>query len=72
MRQLLREAQGSAVDAVYEMDAEMNDKDLADLICRALLAIVAAIRKRYDLPTYKGITIEIKESDTIAGVTGYE
>ena len=50
----------------------MNDKDLADIVCRALLAIVAAIRKRYDLPTYKGITIEIKDGDTIAGVTGYE
>ena len=50
----------------------MNDKDLADIICRALLAIVAAIRKRYDLPTYKGVIIEIKESDTIAGVTSYE
>lgn len=49
----------------------MNDKELADLICRALLAIVAAIRKRYDLPTYKGITIEVKEGDTVSGVTGY-
>ena len=49
----------------------MNDKELADIICRSLLAIVAALRKKYDLPTYKGITIEIKESDTIAGVTGY-
>ena len=50
----------------------MNDKDLADIVCRALLAIVAAIRKRYDLPTYKGITIEIKDGDTIAGVASYE
>ena len=52
----------------------MNDKDkeLADLICRALLAIVAALRKRYDLPTYKGITVEVKENDTLAGVTRYE
>ena len=49
----------------------MNDRELADIITRALLAIVAALRKKYDLPTYKGITIEIKESDTIAGVTGY-
>ena len=49
----------------------MTDKQLAELICRALLAIVAALRKRYDLPEYKGFTIEIKESDTLAGVTGY-
>ena len=49
----------------------MTDKQLAELICRALLAIVAAIRKRYELPEYRGITIEVKESDTIAGVTEY-
>ena len=49
----------------------MTDKQLVELICRALLAIVAALRKRYDLPEYKGITIEIKESDTLAGVTNY-
>lgn len=28
----------------------MNDKDLALLICRALIMIVKAIVKRYDLP----------------------
>ena len=50
----------------------MTDKQLAEIICRALLAIVAAIRKRYDLPVYKGITIEIRETDTVVGVTGYE
>ena len=49
----------------------MTDKELAEIVCRALLAIVAAIRKRYDLPVYKGITVEIREGDTIAGVTGY-
>ena len=37
----------------------MSDKHLADLICRALLAIVAAIRKKYELPDYKGITLKI-------------
>lgn len=39
----------------------MTDKQLAEIICRALLAIVAALRKRYDLPEYKGVTIEIKD-----------
>lgn len=37
----------------------MLDKELADLICRGLLMIVAALRKRYDLPSYKNITLEI-------------
>jgi len=37
----------------------MSDKQLADLVCRALLAIVAAIRKRYGLPDYKGISLKI-------------
>lgn len=41
----------------------MSDKELVDVICRALLAIVAALRKRYDLPEYRGITIEIREID---------
>ena len=50
----------------------MTDKQLADVICRALLAIVAAIRKRYDLPTYKGMTVEIHESDSLAGVSDYD
>jgi len=32
------------------MSDEMTDKDLALLICRALIMIVKAIVKRYDLP----------------------
>ncbi len=40
----------------------MSDKQLADVICRALLAIVAAIRKRYDLPVYHGVTISVTET----------
>jgi hypothetical protein len=32
-------------------------KKTADIIIRALLAIVAAIRSEYDLPDYKNITI---------------
>lgn len=31
-----------------------------DLICRALLAIVAALQEEYHLPKYRGITIEVK------------
>lgn len=34
-------------------------KSTADIICRALLAIVAAIRKEYGLPEYHDITIVI-------------
>lgn len=40
----------------------MDEKALADLICRALLAIVAAIRQRYDLPEYKNIRIIVEAS----------
>ena len=52
----------------------MSDKEFADILCRALLAIVAALRKRYDLPTYKEITIQITEAggENISGVIGYE
>jgi len=39
----------------------MTDRDLADLICRALIAIVVAIRRKFDLPEYKNISIEVKE-----------
>lgn len=39
----------------------MSDKQLADVICRALLAIVAAIRKRYGLPAYQNIVISVQE-----------
>lgn len=40
-----------------------------DIICRALLAIVAALRKEYGLPDYKNITIDISDRDSIAGIT---
>ena len=49
----------------------MSDKQLAEIVCSALLAIVAAIRKKYDLPEYKGITILIKDSDSLAGISEY-
>lgn len=42
-------------------------KQTVDLICRALLAIVAALRKEYGLPEYHSITITLQ--DNIAGTT---
>jgi hypothetical protein len=42
----------------------MSDKALADVICRALLAIVAAIRKKYGLPAYNNIAIILKEDNS--------
>ena len=42
----------------------MSDKTLADIICRALLAIVAGIRKKYGLPDYHNIVIVIQEQPT--------
>lgn len=39
----------------------MSDKALADIICRALIAIVVAIRKRYGLPAYHDMMIIIQE-----------
>ena len=49
-----------------------TDKQLAEIVCRALLAIVAAIRKRYDLPAYRNIVLEIRDADTLAGAPDYE
>jgi hypothetical protein len=40
----------------------MSDKVLADIICRALLAIVAGIRKKYGLPAYQNVTITLQDS----------
>lgn len=37
----------------------MSDKQLAELICRALIMIVVAIRKKYGLPDYKGKTLKV-------------
>jgi hypothetical protein len=39
----------------------------AEIVCRALLAIVAALRKEYDLPEYHHVTIHME--DTLAGFT---
>jgi hypothetical protein len=41
----------------------MTDRELAEYVCRALLAVVAAIRKRYGLPEYKNISIIVIEKD---------
>jgi hypothetical protein len=37
-----------------------------DTICRALLAIVAVLRKEYGLPPYHNITIELHNHDISA------
>jgi hypothetical protein len=39
-------------------------KQTADIICRALLAIVAVLRKEFDLPEYHNITIQIIDTYT--------
>jgi len=41
-------------------------KQTADIICRALLAIVAALRKEYGLPEYHDIVISI--ADNVSGI----
>jgi hypothetical protein len=47
------------------------NKTTVDLICRALLAIVAALRKEYNLPEYHGITIMVSDKDDVAGAVDY-
>jgi hypothetical protein len=39
----------------------MTDKQLADIICRALITIVVALKRRYDLPDYRNIVIVFQE-----------
>jgi hypothetical protein len=39
----------------------MIDRAAADIICRALLAIVAILRKKFGLPEYHDITITITD-----------
>jgi len=51
------------MDAGYKMDTKMS-KATIDIICRALLAIVAALRKEYNLPEYHNITISVNDSMT--------
>ena len=51
-------------------------KQTAELICAALLAIVAALRKENGLPDYRGVTIHVElpadnEFGTVAGVKSY-
>ena len=48
------------------------DKTTVDIICRALLAIVAALRKAYDLPEYHNITIEITDKDALTDIPFYK
>jgi hypothetical protein len=50
-------------------------KTTIDIVCRALLAIVAALRKEYGLPEYHNIVIRMTEETeniTFSGVAGYE
>lgn len=42
-------------------------KQTVEIICRALLAIVSALRKEYGLPDHKNVTISM--NDNIAGIT---
>lgn len=37
-------------------------KITADVICRALVAIIAALRKEYGLPEYKNVTISMTDN----------
>jgi len=37
-------------------------KITAEIICRALLAIVAAIRREYGLPDYHNVVVEIRDT----------
>ncbi len=43
----------------------MTDKQLADIICRALLAIVAGLRKKYGLPDYHNIVLIVQDSNDL-------
>lgn len=45
-------------------------KQTADVICRALLAIVAALRKEYNLPDRHNITVLL--SDTVTEIPKYD
>ena len=47
-------------------------KTTVDIIIRALLAIVAALRKEYDLPEYHNITITMTEKDTLTDTPFYK
>jgi hypothetical protein len=47
-------------------------KQTIDIICRALLAIVAALRKEYDLPEYHNVTIQLTEKDTLTDTPLYK
>ena len=47
-------------------------KQTVEIICRALLAIVAALRKEYDLPDHRNITIELTSRDTLTDTPIYK
>ena len=39
----------------------MSDRQLAEIVCRALIAIVVGIRKKYELPDYHNVVLVIQE-----------
>ncbi len=43
----------------------MTEKEMADAICRLLLSLVAIIRRRYDLPTYHGMTFVLIDGNNV-------
>lgn len=40
-------------------------KQLADVICRALIAVVVALRKEYGLPDYHNIVLIVQNSNDL-------
>lgn len=50
----------------------MSDREFAEIVCRALLSIVAALRRKYNLPNKSGVQIILcDDGETVAGVKGY-
>ncbi|HET8669774.1 MAG TPA: hypothetical protein VFM05_03840 [Candidatus Saccharimonadales bacterium] len=39
----------------------MSDRELAEIVYRALLAIAAGIRKRYNLPDHRNVVIVLQD-----------
>ena len=72
MRQFLREAQGSAVDAVYEMDAGMTEREFWTMVRQGLLLFVSAIERRYKLGKYSNtVPVESTDTESVAGISEY-
>ena len=50
----------------------MTDKQLAEIVCAALMSIIVAIRKKYNLKEYHGVNIVLQPTDTLSGITEYD